>query len=74
MQTVYVKLPTPDTVQDFVERLGDLQGQFDLVHGRYILDARSLMGIFSLDLAQPLELRVHNDTKENMNALRPFLA
>lgn len=72
MQSVYVSLPSPDTVQSFVEVVTGLEGDFDLISGRYILDARSLMGIFSLDLTKPIELKVYNDTKQNMDALSKF--
>lgn len=73
MRSVYVDLATSGQVQAFVEALTPLEGDFDLVSGRYILDARSLMGIFSLDLTRPLELRVYNDTKQNMEAIRRFV-
>jgi len=35
-------------------------GEYDLVSNRYVVDAKSIMGIFSLDLAQPLRLDIHD--------------
>lgn len=72
MQSVYVSLPSPETVQSFVEDITGLEGDFDLVSGRYILDARSLMGIFSLDLSKPIELKVYNDTAQNMDVIAKY--
>ncbi len=74
MQSVYVRLSTPEIVQQFVDTLSPLNGAFDLISGRYILDARSLMGIFSLDLTKPIELKIYDDTPETMRAIEPFLA
>lgn len=73
MRTVYVSLPTIETVQNFVERISPLGGQFDLLWDEYILDAKSLMGIFGLDLTKPIELRIEKDTEETMRAIRPFI-
>ncbi len=72
MKTVLISLPTPKTVQEFVKTLSALDGEFDLISGKYILDARSLMGIFTLDLDKPIELKIHNQTNENLNAIRKF--
>lgn len=74
MQSVYVSLPNPEAVQAFVEQITMLDGEFELISGNYILDARSLMGIFSLDLTKPLQLRVYNDSPANMAALQRFEA
>ena len=74
MKEVCVCLPNADTVQRFVETLTGLGGNFDLISGPYILDARSLMGIFSLDLSEPIKLKIYNDTPETLAALAPFLA
>jgi len=73
MRTVYVSLTTEHAVQDFVERLAGLAGHFDLMEGSYILDAHSLMGIFSLDLTKPLRLDIERDTPEALKAVEPFL-
>lgn len=73
MKTVFVSLPSSDTVQHFVEALTPLEGDFELVSGKYILDARSLMGIFSLDLTQPIQLKIYNDSPKNLRAVQPFI-
>ncbi|MDL2254108.1 HPr family phosphocarrier protein [Ruminococcaceae bacterium OttesenSCG-928-I18] len=73
MRQVYISLPTTEKVQDFVETLSPLEGDFDLVSGKYILDAKSLMGIFTLDLDRPIQLNVYRDTAENMRALDRFM-
>lgn len=51
------------------------ESDFDLVCGRYIIDAKSIMGIFSLDLSKPVELNIHDDAilDEVINSLKPYL-
>lgn len=74
MQSVYVSLRSSEQVQSFVAALVPLDGDFELVSGKYVLDARSLMGVFSLDLSRPLALKVYNDSQKNLDAIRPFLS
>ncbi|MFV0350979.1 MAG: HPr family phosphocarrier protein [Oscillospiraceae bacterium] len=73
MVSVLISLSSPDIVKSFVSEVTKLDGDFDLISDRYILDARSLMGIFSLDLTKPIELRILNDTQQNIDALKSFM-
>jgi len=73
MRTVHINLPTAEAVQDFVVQISSLDGQFDLLSNKYVLDAKSLMGIFSLDLSKPLKLRIENDTEKAMQAIERFI-
>lgn len=74
MQQVFIRLATTEQVQRFVKVLTPLSGEFELLSGKHILDARSLMGVFSLDLSHPITLKVYNDCAENLNAIAPFLS
>ncbi|MCL2856825.1 MAG: HPr family phosphocarrier protein [Oscillospiraceae bacterium] len=74
MRMVNISLPTAEAVQDFVAQISQLGGQFDLLSGKYVLDAKSLMGIFSLDLTKPLTLRIEKDTAGTMQAIERFIA
>ena len=57
MKTVKISLNSIDKVKAFVNEISD----FDLVSGRYVIDAKSIMGIFSLDLSKPIDLNIHAD-------------
>jgi len=61
MKTVNVCLNTVEKVRGFVNTISPLDGDFDLVSDRYVVDAKSIMGIFSLDLSKPLRLDIHDD-------------
>lgn len=68
MKTVLVSLPSVEKVKEFNAKIFPLEGNFDLGTGRYIVDARSIMGIFSLDLSKPLTLIIHADNAEEIAA------
>ena len=59
MKTVKISLNSIDKVKSFVNDIARFDYDFDLVSGRYVIDAKSIMGIFSLDLSKPIELNIH---------------
>ena len=63
MKSIYIKLTTVDDVYTLVKSLLAFDGEVDLVSGRYTVDGRSLLGIFSLDLTKPVQLIFHEDHK-----------
>ena len=67
MKSVKISLNSIDKVKSFVNDIARFDADFDLVSGRYVIDAKSIMGIFSLDLSKPINLNIHAD--ENMNAI-----
>ena len=67
MKTVQISLNSIDKVKSFVNEISKFDNDFDLVSGRYVIEAKSIMGIFSLDLSKPINLNIHAD--ENMNAI-----
>lgn len=74
MRDAYIYLPSVEKVQQFVSTLAPLHGDFDIISDKFVLDARSLMGYFGFDITRPLQLKIYNDTPENLAAIRPFLA
>ncbi|MCL2222953.1 MAG: HPr family phosphocarrier protein [Oscillospiraceae bacterium] len=73
MTSVHVYFPSIMAVKKFVESISVFDGHFDLVDGRCIVDARSLMGIFAMDLTVPIELRIEKDMKETLEAIESFI-
>ena len=61
MKTVTINLGSIDKVKSFVNDITKFHSDFDLVSGRYVIDAKSIMGIFSLDLSKPINLNIHGD-------------
>ncbi len=61
MKTFEIMLDSIGDVKDFVNMVNRYSCDIDLVSGRYVVDAKSIMGIFSLDLAKPIKVEVHSD-------------
>ena len=61
MKTVKISLNSFDKVKAFVNEVTKYDAEFDLVSGRYVIDAKSIMGIFSLDLSKPIDLNIHSE-------------
>ena len=61
MKTLKISLNSIDKVKAFVNEISKFNCDFDLVSGRYVIDAKSIMGIFSLDLSKPIDLNIHAD-------------
>lgn len=61
MKTVQISLNSIDKVKSFVNAITQFNFDFDLISGRYVIDAKSIMGIFSLDLSKPIDLNIHAD-------------
>ena len=66
MKTVRISLNSIDKVKSFVNDLAKFDVDFDLVSGRYVIDAKSIMGIFSLDLMNKILLTAHTDDVEDL--------
>ena len=75
MKTVQISLNSIEKVKSFVNDISKYDNDFDLVSGRYVIDAKSIMGIFSLDLSKPIVLNVHADDnlEEIMTMLSPYI-
>ncbi|OUP50627.1 HPr family phosphocarrier protein [Lachnoclostridium sp. An181] len=75
MKTVTISLNSIENVKSFVNTITKYDSDFDLVSGRYVIDAKSIMGIFSLDLAKPITLNIYakSDIDEIMEALKPYI-
>ena len=71
MKTVTISLNSIDKVKAFVNDITKFDSDFDLVSGRYVIDAKSIMGIFSLDLSKPIDLNIHSE--DDVNAILDVL-
>ena len=77
MKAVKVSLNSIDKVKAFVNDIsGYTSAEFDLVSGRYVIDAKSIMGIFSLDISKPIDLNIYADDNmdEIIETIKPYLA
>lgn len=76
MKTISISLNSIDKVKAFVNDISKYDFDFDLVSGRYVIDAKSIMGIFSLDLSKPIDLNIHaegSSLDEVLEVLKPYM-
>ena len=64
MVELKVKINTIDDVKKFVNTVSKFDFDVDLISGRYAVDAKSIMGIFSIDLSKELVMKAHTDTAD----------
>ena len=75
MKSFNISLKSITDVKDFVNIVNKYDFDIDLTSGRYVVDAKSIMGIFSLDLSKPIRVDVHTDSCEEFeNDIKGFLA
>ena len=74
MTTFNLLLNSINDVKDFVNSVSKYDFDVDLTSGRYVVDAKSIMGIFSLDLSKPIKVEVHSDNCEAfLNEVKRFI-
>ena len=76
MKTANIRINTIEDVKNFVTTVTKCNYEVDIVSGRYAIDAKSIMGIFSLDLSKPIDLNIHAENQDADNIielLKPYL-
>jgi len=70
-----ISLDSIAEVNAFANMIAHFTSEIDLSSGRYIVNAKSIMGIFSLDISKPIDLNIHNadNLDEIMEQLQPYL-
>ena len=75
MKSVMIKLSLVENVNNFVNIVTRYPFEMDLRAGRHVVDAKSILGIFSLDLSKPITLEIYCDECEALlEEIKPFLA
>ena len=73
MITVKIRIDSVDKVKKFSSIITKENVDCELIEGVHIIDARSIMGIFSMDLAKPIQLNIHSDNNEILKKLKEFI-
>ena len=73
MKSIQISLQMASSVQEFVNIVQKYAFEIDLRCDRYVVDAKSILGIFSLDLSKPINVEIHSDDCEELiKELKPF--
>lgn len=74
MEVFNIMLNSINDVKEFVNTVSKYDFDIDLTSGRYVVDAKSIMGIFSLNLSKPIKVEVHSDSCETfMQEVQRFI-
>ncbi|WP_099205378.1 PTS sugar transporter [Scatolibacter rhodanostii] len=73
MLSTKVLIDSIDKVKEFSAIISKENVDCELIEGVHILDAKSIMGIFSMDIKKPIELKIHSDDKEILNKIKEFI-
>ena len=75
MKSVKINLGLAECVKKFVNVVNKYPYEIDLRSGRFLIDAKSLLGIFSLDLSKPVVMEIHEDNCDDLIAdLKDYIA
>ncbi len=66
MVEMTILLDTIECVKAFVSKVSHYPDEMDICSGRYVIDAKSIMGVLSLDLSRELTLRIYGDKAQEM--------
>ena len=75
MKSLQITLSMAESVKNFVNIVSKYPYEIDLKSGRFVIDAKSLLGIFSLDLSKSIDLNIHDDDDIDniLSALEPYI-
>ena len=77
MKTFTVKFDTVDNAASFVKSIEDFDSHFDLIYGKYMVDAQSILGVMTMNLRNKIDLRImeRNDVMDQIiEAITPYIA
>lgn len=66
-----------DNATSFVKAIEDFESHFDLIYGQYVVDAKSLLGVMTMDIRNKVDLRImerENEMPTIMKAISPYIA
>lgn len=70
MREIEILLESIDDVKNFVQTMAMFDGDFEMVSGKYVVDAKSILGVFCLDLSKPVTLRIDFDESKMDDVLK----
>lgn len=72
MITMYIQLKSIDAIKEFVDVVSEIDGETELISGRYMIDAKSVIDIYNINLSGPVQLNIRMDHEYNLDRLKKF--
>lgn len=73
MIKAYISLNNIEKLKQFVNDISKIDANIDAIHGRYVIDAKSFLGLMSLDLERPVEIVLHSEDEETINKFKELM-
>lgn len=73
MRTVEVRFEGIEAIKRFVDIISRLDVDYDLVQGKYIVDAKSMMGVLGLNFDEEMSLNIHSDDLAALEAVKEYV-
>lgn len=64
---IIVNISNITKVKEFIKRVNEFESDIDVISGRYVIDAKSIMGVFSLDVLKPLKVEINSESEEEIS-------
>ena len=68
-----IRLNSIEKVKNFVSRVSTFECDVDIIYGRYVIDGKSMMGIFSLNLMNPITVMIHSDDEDELERFNEMM-
>lgn len=68
-----VKLNNIETLKNFISDISKFESNIDAIRGRYVIDAKSIMGMFSIDLSQPVDILIYSDNERELEKFEEIM-
>ena len=72
--TLSISLSSLERIKNFESLIADMKGKFALCSGHYVVEAKSVMGILSMNLSKPILLKISDTSEKNVEILRQYCA
>lgn len=68
-----VKLNNIETLKNFISDVSKFESNIDAIRGRYVIDAKSIMGMFSIDLSKPVDILIYSDNERELEKFEEIM-
>lgn len=68
-----VKLNNIETLKNFISDISKFESNIDAIRGRYVIDAKSIMGMFSIDLSQSVDILIYSDNERELEKFKEIM-
>lgn len=73
MKKITIKINSIEDIKKFQDEITKFETDIDITRGRYIIDAKSMLGILTIDLSKPIDVVLHSDDEVEINNFKEIM-